>query len=57
MRFTTILDEFGTYPFVRLDEARRETAARGIQVIDFGMGDPNEATEAFIREAVAASLP
>jgi len=57
MRFTPILDEFGTYPFVRLDEARRETAARGIQVIDFGMGDPNEATEAFIREAVAASLP
>ena len=57
MRITPILDEFGTYPFVRLDEARRETAARGIQVIDFGMGDPNEATEAFIREAVAASLP
>ncbi len=57
MRFTPTLDECGTYPFVRLDEARRETAARGIQVIDFGMGDPNEATEAFIREAVAASLP
>ena len=57
MRFTPILDEFGTYPFVRLDEARREAAARGLQVIDFGMGDPNEATEAFIREAVAASLP
>jgi succinyldiaminopimelate transaminase len=57
MRFTPTLDECGTYPFVRLDEARRETAARGIQVIDFGMGDPNEETEAFIREAVAASLP
>jgi acetylornithine aminotransferase len=57
MRFTPILDECGTYPFVRLDEARRETAARGIQVIDFGMGDPNEATEPFIRKAVAASLP
>ena len=57
MRFTPILDECGTYPFVRLDEARRETAARGIQVIDFGMGDPNEATEPFIRAAVAASLP
>ena len=57
MRFTPILDEFGTYPFVRLDEARREVAARGVEVIDFGMGDPNEETEAFIREAVAASLP
>jgi acetylornithine aminotransferase len=57
MRFTPILDEFGTYPFVRLDEARREAAARGLQVIDFGMGDPNVATESFIRKAVAASLP
>ncbi|MHB8060457.1 MAG: aminotransferase class I/II-fold pyridoxal phosphate-dependent enzyme, partial [Gaiellaceae bacterium] len=57
MRLTPTLDECGTYPFVRLDEARRETAARGIQVIDFGMGDPNEETEVFIREAVAASLP
>ncbi|HEY4977214.1 MAG TPA: aminotransferase class I/II-fold pyridoxal phosphate-dependent enzyme [Gaiellaceae bacterium] len=57
MRFTPTLDECGTYPFVRLDEARREMAARGIQVIDFGMGDPNEDTEAFIRAAVAASIP
>jgi succinyldiaminopimelate transaminase len=56
MRFTPILDEFGTYPFVRLDQARREAAARGLQVIDFGMGDPNEKIEEFIREAVAASL-
>jgi acetylornithine aminotransferase len=57
MRFSPVLDEFGTYPFVRLDEARREAAARGVQVIDFGMGDPNEETESFIRKAVAANLP
>ena len=57
MRFSPVLDEFGTYPFVRLDEARREAAARGMQVIDFGMGDPNEETESFIRKAVAANLP
>lgn len=57
MRFTPILDEFGTYPFVRLDQARREAAARGLQVIDFGMGDPNEKIEDFIREAVVANLP
>jgi acetylornithine aminotransferase len=56
MRFTPILDEFGTYPFVRLDQARREASARGLQVIDFGMGDPNEKIEEFIRKAVAASL-
>ncbi|MGD0165753.1 MAG: aminotransferase class I/II-fold pyridoxal phosphate-dependent enzyme [Gaiellaceae bacterium] len=57
MRLSPVLEEFGTYPFVRLDEARREATARGIQVIDFGMGDPNEETEAFIRDEVAASLP
>ncbi len=57
MRFTPILDEFGTYPFVRLDEARREAAARGLEVIDFGMGDPDEEIEDFIREAVVANLP
>ncbi len=57
MRFSPILEEFGTYPFVRLDEARREAAARGLQVIDFGMGDPNEETEAFLRMAVALSIP
>jgi succinyldiaminopimelate transaminase len=57
MRFNPVLYEFGTYPFVRLDDARREAASRGLQVIDFGMGDPNEETEAFIRKAVASNLP
>jgi acetylornithine aminotransferase len=57
MRFSPVLKEFGTYPFVRLDEARREAAARGVPVIDFGMGDPNEETEPFIRNAIAANLP
>jgi len=57
MRLSPVLNEFGTYPFVRLDEARREASARGVQVIDFGMGDPNEETEAFIRDAIAANLP
>jgi succinyldiaminopimelate transaminase len=57
MRFSPVLYELGTYPFVRLDQARREAAARGLQVIDFGMGDPDEKTESFIRKAIAANLP
>lgn len=57
MRLSPVLEELGTYPFVRLDQARREAAARGLQVIDFGMGDPNEKTEAFIRNAVGANIP
>jgi acetylornithine aminotransferase len=42
-----------SYPFVRLDEAKREARARGIELIDFGQGDPREETEPFIREALA----
>ena len=38
-----------TYPFVRLEEARRALAARGVDVIDFGKGDPNEPTDPMIR--------
>src|SRR6266478_886307 len=34
-----------TYPFVRLEEARRALIAQGVEVIDFGKGDPNEPTE------------
>src|SRR6185437_11134457 len=31
-------------------------AAQGIELIDFGMGDPREVTPAFIREALLASV-
>jgi succinyldiaminopimelate transaminase len=44
------------YPFVRLDEWRADARARGIEVIDFGVGDPREATPAFIREALVAGI-
>jgi acetylornithine aminotransferase len=44
------------YPFVRLDEWRAEARSRGIEVIDFGVGDPREVTPAFIREALAAAI-
>ncbi|MFL5845258.1 MAG: pyridoxal phosphate-dependent aminotransferase [Solirubrobacteraceae bacterium] len=46
----------GTYPFVRLSEARRAAEAAGVDVIDFGMGEPREQTPAFIRNAVVAAL-
>ncbi len=51
-----ILDELGTYPFARLDEAKQRLRARGCHVIDFGMGDPREPTAAFIREALVAGV-
>src|SRR3954470_15472390 len=46
-----------TYPFVRLEEARRDLVARGLEVIDFGKGDPNEPTDPMIRQALVDALP
>jgi acetylornithine aminotransferase len=51
------LAEMATYPFVRLEEARRSLVARGIEVIDFGKGDPNEPTDPIIRQALIDALP
>jgi acetylornithine aminotransferase len=45
-----------TYPFVRLGEARRAAEARGVDVIDFGIGEPREETPAFIRRALAEAV-
>src|SRR3954465_8710273 len=46
-----------TYPFVRLEEARRDLVRRGLEVIDFGKGDPNEPTDPMIRQALVDALP
>ena len=41
-----------TYPFVRLNEAAAARRARGLEVIDFGMGDPREPTDPAILQAL-----
>ncbi len=51
------LTEMATYPFVRLEEARRRLVADGVEVIDFGKGDPNEPTDPMIRQALIDALP
>ena len=45
MPVSPILERQTTYPFVRLNEAARRVEERGIEVIDFGMGDPQEPTD------------
>jgi acetylornithine aminotransferase len=45
-----------TYPFVRLNEARRRLEDAGVPIIDFGIGEPREETPAFIRETLARSI-
>ena len=56
MRLSPVLEGMRTYPFVRLTEARRAAEARGLEVVDFGIGEPREETPAFIRRALAAAL-
>jgi succinyldiaminopimelate transaminase len=46
----------GTYPFVHLEQAKRRLAAEGVELIDFGKGDPREETDPLIRRALAQSI-
>jgi aspartate/methionine/tyrosine aminotransferase len=56
MKPSPVLASLASYPFTRLTEAKRELAARGVPLLDFGIGEPREETPAFIREALAASI-
>jgi succinyldiaminopimelate transaminase len=56
MRLSPALTGLRTYPFVRLDEAKRRLQADGVDFIDFGVGEPREETPAFIRDALVAAL-
>jgi acetylornithine aminotransferase len=52
-----VLTEMAAYPFTRLEEERRRLLAAGVEVIDFGKGDPNEPTDPMIRSALVEALP
>jgi succinyldiaminopimelate transaminase len=56
MDLSPALRETGTYPFVKLDRAKRRLQAEGVEVIDFGKGDPQEPTDPRIRRALVESL-
>lgn len=56
MQRSAVLTGLQTYPFARLDEAKRRAAAQGLRVIDFGQGDPREPTDPLVREALAAAI-
>jgi succinyldiaminopimelate transaminase len=56
MRIDPVLAGLETYPFVRLEQARRRLRAADVDLIDFGMGEPREETPAFIRAAVAEAI-
>jgi succinyldiaminopimelate transaminase len=52
-----LLRELEQYPFARLDDWRAEARARGVAVIDFGVGDPREPTPELVRNALVAGVP
>ena len=56
MKLSPALTGLRTYPFVRLDDAKRRLQADGVDFIDFGVGEPREETPPFIREALVAAL-
>ncbi len=56
VKVSPVLEGLKTYPFVRLTEAKRELAARGVPVLDFGIGEPREETPPFIRRALAEAI-
>jgi N-succinyldiaminopimelate aminotransferase len=56
MQLSATLTATGTYPFVKLEQAKRRLAAEGVELIDFGKGDPREPTDQRIRDAIAESL-
>lgn len=56
MKLSPVLTGLDVYPFTRLNEAKRELAARGVRIVDFGVGEPREVTPAFIREALVEAL-
>src|SRR6186997_624291 len=52
MPINPVLTGQATYPFVRLNQAAAARRAEGLEVIDFGMGDPREPTDPRIIEAL-----
>ena len=55
-QLSPVLRDLPTYPFVRLAQAKQAAAERGIDLIDFGVGEPREETPAFIRTALAGAI-
>jgi succinyldiaminopimelate transaminase len=57
VRLSAVLTGQTTYPFVRLEQAKREAALAGTEILDFGQGDPREPTDPLIQRALIDALP
>ena len=52
-----ILAQQGDYPLLRLDERRKKLEEGGVEIFDFGTGDPREPTDEGIRRALMEGVP
>jgi LL-diaminopimelate aminotransferase len=51
------LERGAAYPLLLLEERRREVRERGIELFDFGTGDPREPTDPKIKQALVDGVP
>jgi succinyldiaminopimelate transaminase len=52
----TLMTAPATYFAVKLDQVKEDLARRGVEIFDFGVGDPVEPTPPFIRQALTRAL-
>ncbi len=57
MKLNPVLANMQLYPYLTLDIKKDEVKARGIEILDFGEGDPREFTDARIRQALIDHIP
>lgn len=55
-RLSPVLTGLRTYPFVRLTDAKARLRAAGVDILDFGVGEPREQTPEFIRAALVDAI-
>jgi succinyldiaminopimelate transaminase len=56
VRLSPVLRDMAAYPFAELAATKRRLLDEGVDLIDFGAGEPREETPAFIRDALRAGL-
>ncbi len=52
-----LLEAEREYPFATLERKRHALEAGGVRVINFGLGDPQEETPPFVRDALRQAVP
>src|ERR1700730_1925603 len=56
VQLNPVLAEMRPYPFLALDDARQRALPAGRALIDFSVGEPHEATDAGIRQALVDAV-